>query len=100
MSPSFPSFESHLRGLYAEGKLREIIAHIDDRRGEGFTVDGKNALEPNVAHRSGDDAGTQLSRMRAFSPRGSTSPMTAATRVPRSCNFATNASQRLAGRTC
>ena len=29
---TFPQFETHLRTLYAEGKLREIIAHIDDRR--------------------------------------------------------------------
>jgi pimeloyl-ACP methyl ester carboxylesterase len=32
MTPSFPQFESHLRTLYAEGKLREIIAQIDERR--------------------------------------------------------------------
>ncbi|NUM44500.1 MAG: hypothetical protein HUU38_07305 [Anaerolineales bacterium] len=29
---TFPQFESHLRTLYAEGKLREIIAQIDERR--------------------------------------------------------------------
>ncbi len=29
---TFPQFETHLRGLYAEGKLREIIAQIDERR--------------------------------------------------------------------
>lgn len=29
---TFPQFETHLRALYAEGKLREIIAHIDERR--------------------------------------------------------------------
>ncbi len=29
---TFPQFEFHLRGLYAEGKLREIIAQIDERR--------------------------------------------------------------------
>ena len=32
MNTNFPSFESHLRTLYAEGKLREIIAHIDEQR--------------------------------------------------------------------
>lgn len=31
-SSSFPSFESHLRALYAEGKLREVIAQIDEHR--------------------------------------------------------------------
>lgn len=32
MPLSFPPFESHLRTLYAQGKLREIIAQIDEQR--------------------------------------------------------------------
>ena len=32
MTNDFPQFEAHLRALYAEGKLHEIIAQIDERR--------------------------------------------------------------------